>query len=120
MSLLTEQPFTPAQSRALRAQGNVQGFRNTIIGGLRHCITDLWSSDDYGANVETATALGANGGELYALYGAFLTSIRELLVASGDTASVADLDALAARVPALTVNPDGTLTLTPPPEPEPE
>jgi hypothetical protein len=31
---------------------------------------------------------------------------------------IALLDTLASRVPALTVIPDGTLTITPPPEPE--
>jgi len=113
MSLLTQNPLTPAQSRALRASSNAQGLRNAILGGLRHSITDLWSGD-YTANVETAAALGANGAELYSLYQAFFASIRDLLSASGDSASVAELDALAARVPALTVNADGTLTITPP------
>ncbi len=117
-SLLTESPLPPAQARAIRASENAQGLRNSILGGLRHSITDLWSND-YQANVETAQALGANGAELYQLYQAFFSSTRALLVASGDTASVATLDALAAQVPALVVNEDGTLTITPPPEPEP-
>lgn len=116
--LLTEQPIPPAQARAIRAQQNAQGLRDSIIGGLRHSINDLWSSD-YAQNVETAAALGIRGGELYSLYQAFFSSIRSLLVASGDTASVSELDALAARVPALIVNEDGTLTIVEP-EPEPE
>jgi hypothetical protein len=118
-SLLTADPVPAPQARAIRAAENAQGLRNSILGGLRHSITDLWSSD-YETNVATAAALGSNGAELYALYQAFFSSIRQLLVAAGDSASVAELDALAARVPALTVNQDGTLTITPPPEPEEE
>ena len=68
----------------------------------------------------TAAALGNRGAELYALYQAFFTSIRQLLVAAGDNTSVAELDALAAKVPELTLNPDGTLTIIEPPQPEPE
>lgn len=114
-NLLTEPPVPPAQARAIRAAENAQGLRNSILGGLRHSISDLWSAD-YQTNVETAAALGDKGGQLYALYQAFFGAIRQLLAASGDTASVAELDALAARVPALTVNQDGTLTITPTPE----
>ena len=113
MSLLTSNPLTPAQERALRASANAQGLRDSILGGLRHSINDLWSTD-YQSNVETSAALGANGAELYALYQAFFGAIRQLLVAAGDTENVAELDALAARVPALTVNADGTLTITEP------
>jgi hypothetical protein len=121
-SLLTDPPIPAAQARAIRAAENAQGLRNSILGGLRHSITDLWS-DDYAANVATAQALGSNGAELYQLYQAFFASTRALLVASNDTASVAEIDALAARIPALTVNQDGTLTITAPdptPEPTPE
>ena len=117
-SLLTDPPVPPAQARAIRAAENAQGLRNTIVGGLRHSITDLWSAD-YQTNVETAAALGNKGGQLYALYQAFFSSVRALLVASGDAPSVSELDALAAKVPALTVNQDGSLTITPPPLPEP-
>jgi len=115
-SLLTAPPLPPAQARAVRAAENAQGLRTSILGGLRHSITDLWSSD-YQTNVETAAALGTKGGELYALYSHFLATTRALLVASGDENSVVELDALAAKVPSLTVNPDGTLTITPPPAP---
>jgi len=118
-SLLTEPPIPAAQARAIRAAENAQGLRNSILGGLRHSINDLWSAD-YQTNVDTAAALGTHGAELYQLYQAFFASIRALLVASGDTASVAELDALAAQVPLLTVNQDGTITITPPPEPAPE
>jgi hypothetical protein len=118
-SLLTDSPMPEPQARAVRAQQNAQGLRNSVLGGLRHSITDLWSSD-YQTNVETAAALGNNGAELYSLYQAFFTSIRQLLVAAGDNASVAELDSLAAKVPELTVNPDGTLTIIEPPAPEPE
>ena len=117
-SLLTDPPVPPAQARAIRAAENAQGLRNSIVGGLRHSINDLWSAD-YQINVDTAAALGNKGGQLYALYQAFFQSTRALLVASGDTASAADLDALAAKVPALTVNQDGTLTITRPPDPDP-
>jgi len=118
-SILTEKPIPAEQARALRAVENAQGFRNSIIGGLRHSITDLWSSD-HEANVATAAALGARGAELSIIYEAFFSQTRALLVAAGDTNSVADLDSLASRVPPHTRNPDGTLTITPPPEPEPE
>ena len=116
-SLLTDPPIPPAQARAIRAAENAQGLRNSIVGGLRHSITDLWSAD-YQTNVDTSAALGNKGGQLYALYQAFFQSTRALLVASGDAVSVAELDALAAKVPALTVNQDGTLTITPPPAAE--
>lgn len=112
-SLLTSPPIPASQARAIRASENAQGLRNSILGGLRHSITDLWSAD-YQANVETAASLGTHGAELYQLYQAFFTSVRALLVASGDTSSVSELDALAAQVPALTVNQDGTITITPP------
>ena len=118
-SLLTEPPLPAAQARAIRAPLNAQGLRDSILGGLRHSITDLWSAD-YEANAATAAALGTKAGELFALYENFLGAIRALLVASGDTASVSQLDALAALVPAHTVNADGTVTITPPPAPEPE
>ena len=118
-SLLTEPPIPAAQARAIRAASNAQGLRDSILGGLRHSITDLWSAD-YEANVATAAALGSKAGELFALYENFTEAIRALLVACGDTASVAQLDALVALVPAHTVNPDGTVTITPPPAPEEE
>ena len=118
-SLLTDPPIPPAQSRAIRAAENAQGLRNSVIGGLRHSITDLWS-DDYQANVETAAALGPKAAQLFALYENFMAPIRALLAAAGDTQAVAELDALAAKVPAHTVNQDGTVTITPPPAPEPE
>ena len=118
-SLLTAPPIPPAQARAIRAAENAQGLRNSIIGGLRHSITDLWSAD-YQANVETAAALGPRAVELFSLYEAFMTSTRALLVASGDTAAVAELDALAALVPAHTKHQDGTVTITEPEPPEVE
>lgn len=118
-SLLTEPPIPAAQARAIRASENAQGLRNSILGGLRHSITDLWS-DDYAANVATAQALGPKAVELFTLYESFMAPIRALLVACGDTASVAELDALAAKVPAHTKNQDGTVTLiAPSPTPTP-
>jgi hypothetical protein len=121
-SLLTDAPIPEAQARAIRAATNAQGLRDSVVGGLRHSINDLWSAD-YSANVETAAALGPRAGELFALYENFMGAIRALLLAAGDTGAVAELDALAARVPAHTLNADGTVTITPPPpppEPEPE
>jgi len=119
-SLLTDPPIPAAQARAIRAAENAQGIRNSIIGELRHSITDLWSSD-YAANVETAQALGPKAAPLFALYENFMGAIRALLLAAGDTNAVAELDALAAKVPAHTVNQDGTVTITPPPPaPDPE
>ncbi len=118
-SLLTEPALPPAFARAIRAQENAQGLRTSILGGLRHSITDLWSAD-HEANVATSTALGPKAVELFSLYEAFVTSTRALLVAAGDTQSVAEIDALAALVPVHTKNQDGTVTLTPPPDPEPE
>lgn len=117
-SLLTDPPIPPAQARAIRAAENAQGLRNSILGGIRHSITDLWS-EDYAANVATAQALGPKAVELFSLYENFMAPIRALLSAAGDANSVAALDALAAKVPAHTKNPDGTVTITPPPEPEP-
>ncbi len=117
-SLLTDPPIPPAQARAIRASENAQGLRNSIIGELRHSITDLWS-EDHQANVETAQALGPKAGQLFALYENFMGAIRLLLEAAGDTNAVAELDALATKVPAHTVNQDGTVTITPPPEPTP-
>lgn len=114
-NLLTQPALPPATARAIRASENAQGLRNSILGGLRHSIDDLWSSD-YAANVETAQALGPKAAQLFALYENFMAPIRALLVAAGDTASVAELDALAAKVPAHTVNQDGTVTITPPAE----
>lgn len=115
-SLLTEPPLPPAQARALRATANAQGLRDSILGGLRHSITDLWSGD-YEQDVATATALGNKGAELFALYENFTTAVRALLVGAGDTDAVAQLDAIMALVPEQTINEDGTITIV---APEPE
>jgi hypothetical protein len=112
-SLLTEPPLQPAQARAIRAAENAQGLRDSVIGGLRHSITDLWSSD-HQANVETAVALGNRAAELFSLYESFMASVRSLLVASGDTKAVAELDAIATLVPNHVKNSDGTVTLITP------
>jgi hypothetical protein len=73
----------------------------------------LWSSD-HQANVETAVALGNRAAELFCLYESFMASVRSLLVASGDTKAVAELDAIATLVPNHVKNSDGTVTLITP------
>lgn len=120
-SILVDEPLPAADARAIRAQENAQGLRTSILGGLRHAITDLWTGD-YATDSATCAALGSKAGQLFSLYESFVPPIRALLVAYGDTASVSELDALVARVPAH--NPpaqDGTVTLIEPePTPTPE
>ena len=117
-SILTTSPETPAEGRARRATENAQGVVRSVIGALRHAITDLWSTD-YAANLATVQAMGPQKtAELFSIYSQFISENRALLVAAGDTAAVAEIDALAAKVPAHTVDPlTGAVTLT---EPTPE
>jgi len=114
-SILTTSPETPAEGRARRATENAQGVVRSVIGALRHAITDLWTTD-YAANLATVQALGPQKtAELFGLYAQFIAGNRALLVAAGDTAAVAEIDVLAAKVPAHTVDPQtGVVTLTEP------
>ena len=117
-SLLTDPPIDPAQARVIRSAENAKGLRDAIIGSLRHSVDDLWSSD-YATNVATASALGTRAKERFDAFGAVYSFARAFCAAQGDTKSVAELDAIAARIPARTINPNGSVTITPPPEPTP-
>lgn len=115
-SILTTPPETPAQQAARETVQAIQAARTAQIGILRDGVSRLWDSPDpAGALI----VLGPNAAEVVAIYQSLVTYLTTVLTAAGDTDGLAQVAAISAKVPPLTVHQDGTVTINPP-DPEPE
>lgn len=109
-SVLTTPLETPSQQAAREVVQNVQGAKTSIIGILRHGVGQIADAQDKQAVLD---ALGTKGGEVVALYNSLTAWLTATLTVAGDTAGLAEVQAISSRMPALTVHEDGTATLTP-------
>lgn len=109
-SILTTPLETPAQQAARETAQAVQAAKPALIGLLSDGVGRLWDSPDpAGALV----ALGPHAAEVVGLYQGLATYLTATLTAAGDTAGLAEVQAILARVPALTPHEDGTVTIDP-------
>jgi hypothetical protein len=116
--LLGAPPETPAERQARLIVESVESSKNAILGEFRHNFRLLWDSPDPQAVLD---ALGPRAGLLFAINSRLTAYILNELTLANDTAAIAEVNALLARIPAHTINEDGTVTLIEPePEPTPE
>lgn len=107
-SILTETGDAPAQATArqvLRAPGQTA---DVILGQLSDGMDRLWGAPDPQAVLD---AMGTRAGQVFAINTQFAQMVATLLTQQGDTARLARLQAILARIPAHTVHEDGTVTI---------
>jgi hypothetical protein len=112
--LLGAPPETPAERQARLIVESVESSKNAILGEFRHNFRLLWDSPDPQAVLD---ALGPRAALLFGINSRLTAYILTELTLAGDTAAIAEVNALLARIPSHTINEDGTVTLI---EPEPE
>jgi hypothetical protein len=108
--LLGTSPETPAERQARLIVESVESSKSAILGELRHNFRLLWDSPDPQAVIDE---LGPRAALLFAINGRLTQYVLTELSLAGDTAAIAEVQALLARIPAHTVNEDGTVTLLP-------
>lgn len=115
-SILTDTGDTQAQATARQVLRTPGQTADVILGQLQDGMDRLWGSPNPQAVLD---AMGGNAGKVFALNAAFSQMVAQLLTQEGDTARLARLQGILARIPAHTVHEDGTVTIDPVPEPEP-
>jgi len=116
-SLLTTPPEPPAQTAARESIIALQGIRSSNLAMLRDAVARTFPAAV--DKQEVITLWGTIAAAIFALFDGHIAYLRSVLVASGDTAGIAELDAIIAPVPAAAlreVHEDGTVTLNIPPE----
>ena len=113
-SLLTEQPETPSQRVARELLAAPMQTRNVLLNQLDDASQRLWSDADPAA---VLVALGEKASSLFAINAEFGQLVGAFLLAQGDTEGLERLGAMQARMQAVTLHPDGTVTLDPIPAP---
>ena len=116
-SLLTTEPETPAQRTARELLIAPTQTRDVILNHLDDASQRLWSAPDPAA---VLAALGTKAASVFAINQSFGELVAGFLTAQGDAAGLARLAAINGRIPAITINEDGTVTIDPVPEPTPE
>lgn len=115
-SILTTSPETPAQQAARETIASVQSTRTVLLGQLRDGVSRLWDSPDPQGALDL---MGPNAAQVVGLYQALTTWLTTVLAQAGDTQGLAEIEAITAKVPPLTIHPDGTVTALPFPTPSP-
>lgn len=115
-SLLTEQTETPAQRVARELLAAPMQTRDVLLNQLNDASLRLWSSADPSA---VLVALGEKASSLFAINADFGQLVGAFLLAQGDTEGLARLGAMQARMQAITLHPDGTVTIDPVADPAP-
>jgi len=116
-SLLTTEPETQAQRTARELLIAPTQTRDVILNHLDDASQRLWSAPDPAA---VLAALGTKAASVFAINQSFGELVAGFLTAQGDAAGLARLAAINGRIPAITINEDGTVTIDPVPEPTPE
>jgi hypothetical protein len=116
-SLLTTQPETSAQRTARELLAAPAQTRDVILNQISDANDRLWLSTDPQA---VLNELGPKAGPLLQFNADFATLLAQVLTAQSDTASLARLQAIAAKAKPLTVHGNGTVTINPEPSPTPE
>lgn len=114
-SILTSPPEPPAQQAARETIQAIQAARTAQIGILRDGVSRLWDSPDPAGAL---AVLGTTAAEVVAIYQAQVDYLTSVLTAAGDAEGLAQVSAISAKVPPLTVHQDGTVTIDPVPDPE--
>ncbi len=114
MSLLTEQPESSSQRIAREVLAAPSQTRDVLLNQLQDATSRLWDAPN---TQEILDVIGEKAGPLFALNAQFAQIVGALLMSEGDTAGLARLQAIGAKIKPHTVNPDGTVTITPEPEP---
>jgi hypothetical protein len=115
-SLLTTAAETPAQRAARELLAAPAQTRDVILNQISDANDKLWLSTDPQAILDE---LGPKAGPLLQFNADFATLLAQVLTAQSDTASLARLQAIAAKAKPLTVHGNGTVTINPPPPPTP-
>ncbi len=116
-SLLTDPPETAYQRAARETVLVLQGARNANLGILRDGVGRTFGTDNHQAVMDQ---MGVKAAGAVAMYESMLIWMSSTMTAAGDTAGLTELASITARVPALTKNQDGTVTITEPsPTPAP-
>jgi len=116
-SLLTTEPETQAQRTARELLIAPAQTRDALLNQLDDASQRLWSAPDPAA---VLAALGDKAASVFAINQAFGELVSGFLTAQGDAVGLARLAAINGRIPAITINEDGTVTIDPVPEPTPE
>jgi hypothetical protein len=114
-SLLTDPPQTSEQAAAVRVLAAPAQTRDVILGQLNDAFSQLWENPNPQGVLD---AMGTKAGRLFQINAKFATVVGQLLAEEGDAAGMARFQAIIAKIPPHTVNPDGTVTINPAPEPE--
>lgn len=114
-SLLTVPPETPYQQAARETVLVLQGARNTNLGIIRDGISRTFGTNDHQAVMDL---LGTNARAAVEMYEGMVAWMTATMTAANDTAGLAELAAITAKVPVYTKHANGTVTITPAPEPE--
>ena len=112
-SIFTQPPETAYQKAARETVETVQGVRNYNLFALREGVSKTFGTDDHQAVMD---GLGTNARAFVEVYERYIAWISQELTINNDTAGLADLAAIVARVPDYAKNEDGTVTITQPPE----
>ncbi len=110
-TLLGEPPESDAQRQARLIVESVESSKRAFLGELRHNFRLLWDSPDPQAVLD---ALGPRAGKLFAINSRLTEYLATELTLAGDTAGLAELQALLSRTPPHTVNEEtGSVTILP-------
>ncbi len=110
-SVLISPLETPEHQTARQLVEAVQGAKTSMLGILRDGTSRLWDSPDPQA---VLNKLGPHAAEVITLYQSLVSYLQQVLTAAGDSAGLAELQAIAAKTPPLTIHEDGTVTINPP------
>jgi hypothetical protein len=116
-TLIGVPPETPAERTARELLAAPTQTRDVLLNQIDDASQRLWLSPDPAA---VLVALGPNAAALFADNGDFGTLVAQFLTAKNDTAGLARLQSIAARIPPVTIHGNGTVTINPTPTPSPE
>jgi hypothetical protein len=114
MSILTLKLKTPEKEAAEKLIKGIQSTKRAVIGELRHNFNLLWDNPNPQGVLDE---LGANAAEVFQINSSFVQFVISMLMAAGDTESVAEIQRLVSKIPPHTINEDGTVTINYPEPP---
>jgi len=109
-TLLGDPPETPDERQARLIIESVESSKSAFLGELRHNFRLLW---DYPNPQAVLDALGPRASKLFGINSRLTAYIATELTLANDTATLAELQALLAAIPAHTINEDGTVAILP-------
>jgi hypothetical protein len=115
-SLLTDTPITPEKRAAVQLAEGIQSSKRAMLGELRHNISIVWDAPNPQAIIDE---LGTQAAEAFWLSNELATFLQNIMTAGNDTAGLAEVAAILAKVQPVTVHEDGTVTVDPTPTPTP-